>query len=136
MSPASDFGVYVTGNTILDSSLVPAGTVSGTPLSSSGVTFVAQDAYASSAASAASAGSLAHIQVGSTVALPLAAPVNTTDAPLLPTANVALGGYGTYGSGASSTHAITTFSRTVAPLPNAGSIFMLSTSGLSVLNTV
>jgi uncharacterized protein (TIGR03437 family) len=135
---ASDFGVYVVGNNVLDASLVPTGSVSGSPLESSGVTFVAQDAYSASTASPASAGSLAHVQVGPNAALPLAAPMSTTDAPLLSVGEnfVWLGGYGTYGSGSANSHGFTTFSRTVAPLPNAGSIFMLTTSGLSVLNTV
>src|SRR6185437_2078791 len=99
---------------------------------------VAQDAYSASTASSASAGSLAHLQMGSNAALPISAPLITTDAPLLPIgANfVWLGGYGTYGSGSFNDHGITSFTRTVAPLPNAGSVFTLTTSGLSVLNTV
>ena len=39
---ASDFGQYIVGNTILDASLVPAGTVSASPLPTSGFTFVSR----------------------------------------------------------------------------------------------
>jgi uncharacterized protein (TIGR03437 family) len=39
-------------------------------------------------------------------------------------------GWGTYGSGSTSAHAITAFSRTIAPMPN-GTVVTLSTSGLT-----
>ncbi len=42
---ASDFGQYIVGNSILDASLVPSGTVSSSPLLTSGFSFVNQGGY-------------------------------------------------------------------------------------------
>jgi uncharacterized protein (TIGR03437 family) len=135
---ASDYGWYVAGNSILNASLVPSGTLSSTGLSSSGFSFVDQGGYMAAAASASTAGTLLEapsLQAGA------AGPtlVSTTEAPLLPvdisSADSVANIYGTYGSGGNNTHAATSFSRTLAVLPNAGTVVALSTSGLTLLAT-
>lgn len=138
---ASDFSSYIVGNSVLNSSLVPEGAVSPSTLLTSGFTFVGQDGYMASTVSASSAGALVHVSLQSSLTSPAmvaASPVITSEAPLLPTASTAAGSalsplYGTYGSGSSSTHAVNSFARTVAPIVSSGSLVVLSTSGLSVL---
>jgi uncharacterized protein (TIGR03437 family) len=129
---ASDFGYYVVGNSVLDSSLVPVGVVNPSALPSSAFTFMGEGGYMASAASAAAAGTLLQVnslKTGTTV------PLTVAEAPLLPVTNnlAVTAGYGAYGSGAISTHAQTSFSRTVAPLPSIGAIAMLTTSGITLL---
>ncbi len=130
---ASDFGQYVVGNTILDASLVPSGTVSSSPLLTSGFSFVNQGGYMAAAASASSAGSV--MQVASlqpNVSVPQSLLVS--EAPLLSSSGISTGtGFGAYGAGLTSTHTETSFSRTVAPIASTGSLVVLSTSGLTVL---
>jgi uncharacterized protein (TIGR03437 family) len=137
---ASDLGTYVVGNSVLNASLVPEDTVSPAALPSSGFTFIGQDGFAASAASASASGSMVHLSLASSTQNPSvvgAGPIITTEAPLLPT--VASGspalspGFGAYGSGGTNTHAANSFTRTVAPLASTGTIVVLSTSGLSVL---
>jgi uncharacterized protein (TIGR03437 family) len=126
---ASDYGAYVIGNSILNSSLVPSGVISPSPLPTSGFTFVAAGGYMASAASAAgSMLSVVPLQAGTA-----ATPVTVVEAPLLPTAASTSGPtYGTYGSG-SSIHAVNSFGRTVAPMATSGTLVVLSTSGLTLL---
>ena len=129
---ASDYGSYVIGNSIFDASVVPSGSVSQSTNPTSGFTFVDSGGYLASAASASAAGAMLRVnsmQSGN------AAPLLIAEAPLLPTtdnANAAAG-WGTYGSGSISIHAATSFARTVAPLASAGTVILLSTSGLTVL---
>ena len=128
---ASDYGSYVVGNSILNASIVPSGVVSPSASPTSGFTFVDQGGYMASAASPSAAGAMlrvASLQGG------LAAPVLIAEAPLLPTAtSSAAVGWGTYGSGSTSIHAVTSFARTIAPLASSGAVVVLSTSGLMVL---
>ncbi|HVY94416.1 MAG TPA: hypothetical protein VHA14_16760, partial [Bryobacteraceae bacterium] len=135
---ASDYGWYVAGNSVLNASLVPTSTLSSAGLSSSGFSFVNQGGYMAAAASASTAGTMlqvASLQSGADGPTS----VLMTEAPLLPvdltSANSIANTYGTYGSGGNNTHAATSFSRTLAVLPNAGTVVALSTSGLSLLAT-
>jgi uncharacterized protein (TIGR03437 family) len=135
---ASDYGVYVAGGSVLNASLVPGGALSPAGLLSSGFAFVDQGGYMAATASASSAGTLlraSSLQPGA-AGLPS---MLTTEAPLLPvdlsSANSVANTYGTYGSGGNNTHAATSFSRTLAVLPNAGTVVALSTSGLTLLGT-
>jgi uncharacterized protein (TIGR03437 family) len=126
---ASDFGTYIVGNSVLDSSLVPTGVVNPSTLPTSAFAFTGQGGYLASTASPASAGSLRQVTNFQTGA---AVPLTVSEAPLLPvTAGPA--GYGSYGSGSSSDHALTSFTRTVAPMPSAGTNVLLTTSGLTLL---
>jgi len=133
---ASDYGVYVAGNSVLNASLVPSGTLSATGLSSSGFSFVNQGGYM--AASASTAGTMLQL---SSLQSGTAGPTSVlmTEAPLLPvdisSGSAIANTFGTYGSGGNNTHAATSFSRTLAVLPNAGTIVALSTSGLTLLGT-
>ena len=130
---ASDYGSYIVGNSILNSSLVPAGSISPSPLPTSGFTFVGAGGYLASAASASSAGSM--LQVVSLPNSGTTTPVTVVEAPLLPVAAGSTGfsTYGTYGSGSTSPYSATSFMRTVAPLTSNGTLVVLSTSGLTVL---
>jgi len=128
---ASDYGTYVVGNSILDASIVPSGTIGPSTLSPSGFTFIDQGGYMASAASASAAGAMLRVPSMQAAA---AAPVLISEAPLLPTVdNSGSAGWGTYGSGSTSVHAVNSFARTVAPLPSSGTVVVLSTSGLLVL---
>jgi uncharacterized protein (TIGR03437 family) len=135
---ASDYGWYVAGNSILNASLVPTGTLSQAGLSSSGFSFVNQGGYMSAAASASTAGTMMRVSSLQSGAAGSAS-VLMTEAPVLPTSispsSTTANTFGAYGSGANSTHASTSFSRTVAVLPNTGAVVALSASGLTVLAT-
>jgi uncharacterized protein (TIGR03437 family) len=90
------------------------------------------------AASASTAGTMLQVSsLPSGAAGP--ASVLMTEAPLLPVDIASAGSvantFGTYGSGGNNTHAATSFSRTLAVLPNAGTVVALSTSGLTLLGT-
>ena len=135
---ASDYGLYVAGNSVLNASLVPSGALSSTGLSSSGFSFVNQGGYMAAAASASTAGTMLQVSsLQSGAAGP--ASVLMTEAPLLPvdisSGNSIANTYGTYGSGGNNLHAATSFSRSLAVLPNAGTVVALSTSGLTLLGT-
>src|SRR6185312_12881141 len=115
----------------------PSGTLSSTGLSSSGFSFLNQGGYMAAAASASTAGAMLQVSslqsgtAGQTSVL-------MTEAPLLPVdiiyAGTVANTYGTYGSGGNNTHAATSFSRTVAVLPNVSTVVALSTSGLTLLD--
>jgi len=129
----SDYGSFVVGNWMLNSSLVPTGMVNLPSAPTSGFTFVDQGGYMASAASASSAGAL--LRTVPPVA-GLLNPITISEAPLLPAAgnpSIFLGGYGTYGSGSNSTYALNSFTRTVAPMAILGTTAVLSTSGFTVL---
>ena len=131
---ASDFGQYIVGNAILDASLVPAGTVSSSPLLTSGFSFVNQGGYMVAAASASAAGNMMQISaLQPNVSVPSSLLVS--EAPLLPVGATSTTGtgFGAYGAGLTNTHTQTSFSRTVAPVPSTGQLVVLSTSGLTVL---
>jgi len=135
---ASDFGLFVAGNSILNSSLVPAGQVNSSGFPSSGATFVGETAYVASAASAAAPGDMLQVySPGNSVSPQIVSvsPVTMSEAPVLPsTSGVKVSnGFGAYGSGTYSSHSPMSFTRTVAPLPSTGGVALLTTSGLTVL---
>jgi uncharacterized protein (TIGR03437 family) len=136
---ASDYGVYVAGNSILNASLVPSGTLSTTGLASSGFSFVNQSGYVAAAGSASTAGTMVQMSSLQAGAAGATQQVLMTEAPLLPvdisSASAIANTFGTYGSGGNNTHAATSFSRSLAVLPNAGTVVALSTSGLTLLGT-
>jgi uncharacterized protein (TIGR03437 family) len=135
---ASDFGLYVAGNSVLNASLVPSGALSATGLLSSGFSFVNRGGYMAAGASGSTAGTMLQV---SSLEPGAAGPTSVlmTEAPLPPvdisSANSVANTYGTYGSGTNNLHAATSFSRSVAVLPNASTVVALSTSGLTVLAT-
>jgi uncharacterized protein (TIGR03437 family) len=146
----SSYGQYVVGGNVFNSSLVPVGTLNVSGGSASGFTFSGPGGYL---VTAASAGGPGVIQNMPTLTSNAVRPVSIVEAPLLPTAAAttstgsagnasagaaagAIGGSGSSGSsgsGSTSAYALTSFSRTVAPMPSAGTVVVLSTSGVTVL---
>jgi len=140
---ASSFNSYVVGSTIFNASLVPSGTMGSTSAASSGFAFTGAGGYMASAANTTGVGiiqQMSSLQSGSVK------PVAMVEAPLLPTAGAATTSStgtgtgttsgtttGTGTSGSTSTYAQTSFTRTVAPLPSAGTVVVLSASGFTVL---
>lgn len=122
---ASDFNAYVVGNTIFDASLVPTGTLSlPTSSSSSGFAFTGQGGYLASAISSSSPGTLqllGSLQGGTPSSVTMA------EAPLLPVAAPSAT------SGSTSEYVVTSFSRTLAPMPSSGTVVVLTTSGFTVM---
>ena len=155
---ASSYGQYVVGNNVFNSSLVPVGTLNVSGGNPSGFTFSGQGGYL---ATAASAGGPGVIQNMASLTANAVRPVSLVEAPLLPTAAVTTGkgstgntgaagaagaigssgsgssgsgSSGTNGSGSTSVYTLTSFTRTVAPMPSAGTVVVLSTSGVTVLS--
>lgn len=144
----SSYGQYVVGSNMFNSSLVPVGTLNVSGGSASGFTFSGPGGYL---VTAASAGGPGVIQNMPTLTSNAVRPVSIVEAPLLPTAAAttstgsagsagaaagAITGSGSSsssGSGSTSAYALTSFSRTVAPMPSAGTVVVLSTSGVTVL---
>lgn len=148
----SSYGQYVVGSNVFNSSLVPVGTLNVSGGSASGFTFAGQGGYL---VTAASAGGPGVIQNMPTVTSNAVRPVSIVEAPLLPTAAATTGTTGTggasagaaagaitgsgssstggSGSGSTSAYALTSFTRTVAPMASAGTVVVLSTSGVTVL---
>lgn len=117
---ASNFSMYVAGNNLLDSSLVPVMQFETGTGSSSGFAFMGQTGYRTTAPAGAGPG-LQSTAPGIIQRVDLTNPTNTaslatqiTEAPLLGSANAA-------------------FTRTVAPLYNQQAIINLSVSGFTVL---
>ncbi len=109
---ASDWNTYVVGNNVFDASLVPMGTMDASYGTTSGFAFTGQSGYRLTALSAAGAGGIQNMTalLGGTVM-----PTLMTEAPILP----------------STTRTLT---RTVAPLPSAGTVIALTVSGVTVLS--
>jgi uncharacterized protein (TIGR03437 family) len=142
---ASSYNTYVVGNTTFDASLVPSGTLGTSGTASSGFAFTGPGGYMTSATTSGAGiiQQVAALQSGGV------SPVTMAEAPLTPTAattsSTSSGGAGTgagtgtgtttstNGSGSTSIYAQTYFTRTVAPLPSAGTVVVLSTSGFTVL---
>ncbi|HVO97166.1 MAG TPA: hypothetical protein VMT15_03825 [Bryobacteraceae bacterium] len=116
---ASNFHQFVIGNHVLDPSLVPVGTLSGSTVSS-GFAFVNQYGYYLSGTSSANPGTIEQVNPSTGGAIQ---PTATVEAPLLPATSSTSAGAGTN----------SVFTRTLAPLPSQTSIITLSTSGLTVL---
>ncbi|HEY1219160.1 MAG: hypothetical protein ABSE42_08860 [Bryobacteraceae bacterium] len=159
---ASNYDYYVAGSAILNASLVPVGAFAtvGNP---SGFTFVDGNDQASgyfvTAASSASPGAIqcfgldpaANPGCGASLSSNGESPIPMVEAPLLPTlgscpsnsstagcatssgTTTSTGTTSTNGSGSGSLSQATNFSRTVAQLPSAGEIVVLTTSGFTVL---
>jgi uncharacterized protein (TIGR03437 family) len=142
---ASSFGTFVVGNNIFNSSLVPQGTLNTSGGQASGFAFVNQGGYFTTAANANGPGIIQNLPglVSNAVK-----PVRMSEAPLLPTAaqtssssTGSTGGAGsaagaitgTNGSGTTSLYSLTNFTRTLAPMPSAGTVVVLTTSGVTVL---
>ncbi|MGA3019067.1 MAG: hypothetical protein ABSF62_18240 [Bryobacteraceae bacterium] len=109
---ASAYDTYVVGNNVFDASLVPIGAMNASYGTTSGFAFAGQGGYRLTALSAAGPGGIQDMTalLGGTVM-----PTPMTEAPILP-----------------STTAV--FTRTVAPLPSAGTVIALTISGVTVLS--
>ena len=151
---ASNYGNYLVGNYVFDSSLVPIGTLGSSGASSSGFYFLDQGGFAAAASTPASPGVVQRIMNVTTGQA--GAAVLMAEAPLLPTAaatsgssSTGTGGTGTgstgtgstgtgtttptNGSGSISAYSLASFTRTVAPMSQAGTVAVLTTSGITVL---
>jgi uncharacterized protein (TIGR03437 family) len=109
---ASNFQQYVVGTNLLDSSLVPQGTVLSGGTSSSGFSFVNQGGYYISGTSSANPGTIEQVNL-------------STGNAIQPTATIEAPSIGNTGG--------SVFRRSLAPLPNQTSLIALSTSGFTVL---
>lgn len=141
---ASSFGTYVIGNNIFNASLVPTASLGVTNATASGFAFVNQGGYLATASSATGPGI---IQNMATLQSSSVRPVRMAEAPILPSApsssstggsatGTGTAGVGTAitnGSGSNSLYTLTSFTRTIAPLPSAGTVVVLTTSGVTVL---
>ena len=111
---ASDYGTFIVNNTLLNQSLVMAGTLDSSIGSSSGAAFQAQTGYRTTAPSVAgAAGVIEQIVPGTLGAF---RPVDMVEAPLL----APQGG-------------ISAFTRTLAPLADQSALVSLTTSGFTLL---
>jgi uncharacterized protein (TIGR03437 family) len=145
---ASNYGAYVVGSNIFNASLVPAGSILAPGGAASGFYFVDQGGYLVSSGSSSGPGVIQRIPA--VLPAPVPSAVKATfmnEAPLQPTAASAGasggsssgsgssngGTTGSDGSGSTSANSLTSFTRTVAPLPSAGTIIVLTTSGFTVL---
>ncbi len=132
---ASNYGSYVVGNNVLNASLVPAGTLSTSGGTASGFAFVNQGGYLATAASTTGPGIIQNLSTLQTAAV---SPTRMSEAPRLPTASASgsatgAGSTGSNGSGSTSLYSLYSFTRTVAPMPSAGTVVVLTTSGFTVL---
>ena len=123
---ASDFNAYVVGSTIFDASLVPTGTLSlpTSSSNSSGFAFTGQGGYLATAISSSSPGTL---QLLGSLQGATASSTTMVEAPLLPVAAPSAT------SGSTSEYVVTSFSRTIAPMPSSGTVVLLTTSGFTVM---
>ena len=112
---ASSYNSYLVGNNIFDASLVPVGTLSSTTGITSGFSFTGQGGYQVTAASSSTAGVIQNLPALTNALNAQANPIGMVEAPLLPgiTQN---------------------FTRTLAPMPSAGTIIAMTTSGFTVLS--
>jgi uncharacterized protein (TIGR03437 family) len=109
---ASSYNTFVIGSTVFNSSLVPQGTLSSTTGTTSGFAFTGQGGYQLTAAAASTAGVITNLPALNS---PTVSPTAIVEAPLLPTTKL-------------------NFTRTVAPMPSAGTVIALTTSGFTVLS--
>src|SRR5262249_3871766 len=111
---ASSYNAYVVGTTILNSSLVPSGTLETASGAASGFAFVDQGGYRTTASSPSSPGIIERFdasQAGST-----GKPTRLVEAPLVPT-----------------TASLQPFIRSIAPLYDRSGVISLTTSGITAL---
>jgi uncharacterized protein (TIGR03437 family) len=111
---ASSMDTYVIGNNVFNPSLVPQGTLEASYGTTAGFYFFdgTSGGYRATATSASDAGVMQNLPSLTATAVQ---PVSMTEAVLLPTAS-------------------NTFTRTLAPMPAAGTVIALTTSGFSVLS--
>jgi uncharacterized protein (TIGR03437 family) len=109
---ASNFNQYIVGTNLLDSSLVPQGTILSGGTASSGFSFVNQAGYYVSATTSSNPGTIEQVNL-------------TTGNAIQPTATIEAPTLGSTGG--------SVFKRSLAPLPNQTSLIVLSTSGFTVL---
>jgi len=108
---ASSYDSFVIGSNVFNSSLVPQGTLAASSGVTSGFAFTGRGGYQLTAASVSTAGVITNLPALNS---PQVSPTAIVEAPVLPTlAN--------------------NFTRTVAPLPSAGTVIALTTSGFTVL---
>jgi uncharacterized protein (TIGR03437 family) len=109
---ASSVGTFVIGNNVLNASLVPQGTLDSSYGISAGFSFTGQGGYRMTASGASNPGVMQNLPTltGSSVQ-----PTLTTEAPILPTTT-------------------NPFTRTVAPMPSAGTVIAMTLSGFTVLS--
>ncbi len=110
---ASSYNTFVIGSNVLNSSLVPQGTLGSTASGiTSGFAFTGQGGYQVTATTASTAGVITNLPSLNSAQV---SPTAMVEAPLLPTLTA-------------------TFTRTVAPMPSAGTVIALTTSGFTVLS--
>jgi len=109
---ASSYNSFVVGSNVFNSSLVPVGSLGSTTGVTSGFVFTGQGGYRLTAASQSTAGVIQNLPSLSSSQV---SPTAMVEAPILPTTKL-------------------TFTRTVAPLPSAGTVVALTTSGFTVLS--
>jgi uncharacterized protein (TIGR03437 family) len=109
---ASSYNTFVVGNNFFNASLVPQGSLPSTTGNTSGFAFTGQGGYQVTAKSQSTAGVVTNLP---TLNSAQASPTAMVEAPVLPTTTL-------------------NFTRTVAPLPSAGTVIALTTSGFTVLS--
>jgi len=109
---ASSYNTFVVGNNVFNSSLVPQGTLGSNTGVTSGFAFTGQGGYRVTASSQSTGGV---IQNMASLSSAQASPTSIVEAPILP-------------------NTLQNFTRTVAPLPSAGTVIALTTSGFTVLS--
>jgi uncharacterized protein (TIGR03437 family) len=127
---ASAYDNFVIGDTIFNASLVPAAKLNVSVGSPSGFAFVDRGGYLAAGTAGGGPGvieNMANLEGGSV------RPVRMSEAPLLPQAAASGTSASGTGSGSVSAYTMTSFTRTVAPLPSAGTVVVLTTSGFTVL---
>jgi uncharacterized protein (TIGR03437 family) len=109
---ASSYNTFVIGNSFFNASMVPQGSLPSTTGNTSGFAFTGQGGYQVTAKSQSTAGVVTNLPSLNSAQV---SPTAMVEAPVLPTTTLA-------------------FTRTVAPLPSAGTVIALTTSGFTVLS--
>jgi len=109
---ASSYNTFVIGNNVFNASLVPQGTLATAGGVTSGFSFTGQGGYRVTAASQSTAGVIQNLPALTSAQV---SPTAMVEAPILPTT-------------------LQNFTRTVAPMPSAGTVIALTTSGFTVLS--
>jgi uncharacterized protein (TIGR03437 family) len=111
---ASSYNTYIVGNSMLNASLVPSGTLESSTGSASGFAFVDQGGFRTTAPAAASPGVIERFDAAQSGAT--GRPTRLVEAPLVPAQN-----------------ALQQFIRSVAPLYDRSGVIALTISGFTVL---
>ena len=126
---ASSYDSYVVGSTLMNASLVPAGTLETASGAPSGFAFVDQGGFRTTASSLSAPGISERFDAAQTAAT--GKPTRLVEAPLLPV--TLAGGSGFPIGSASGTGVGMSFLRSLAPLYDRSSVISLSVSGFTVL---